>query len=236
MTTNWFTDLSKIYIFVFSFHKYLICGVLIINSSYWNIKTLKAAFMTCFLPVFWFIVIAASHNILDTLLWMNPRTQLVFWDTRAHSWVMLSFLSANTPGLFPQGFSQTILCLNCLCLGLPCTRGRVLHLALLNFMRFHGCPPLELLHVPLHCISSLWCQLYCSALWHLQTCWGHFIPLSMSLINKLKCTGPSLNLWGSPLVTHLHLDIHWPLPSGCNHPSNSSSTQQFIHQIHFPPI
>jgi len=28
----------------------------------------------------------------------------------------------------------------------------------------------------------------------------------------------------------------WPLPSGCDHPTNSSSTEQSTHQIHLSPV
>lgn len=45
------------------------------------------------------------------LLLVQPRMQLGFWASSTHCWIILDFTSAtNTPGLYPQGCSPSILC------------------------------------------------------------------------------------------------------------------------------
>ena len=78
-----------------------------------------------------------SHDLLAMLLLMQPRIQLAFWAASAHYWLMFSFASANTPKPFLTGLLSIHSFPSLyLCVGLPQSMCRTLHLALLNFMTF----------------------------------------------------------------------------------------------------
>ena len=63
------------------------------------------------------------------------------------------------------------------------------------------------------------CQLHHTAWCHLQTCWGYTQWNTKSLMKIFKSTGPSMDPWGTLLITDLHLDTEpltttlWMRPS-----------------------
>ena len=67
---------------------------------------------------------------------MQPRTQLAFWSARAHCRLMLNLSSTNTAKYFSWGqLSSYSLPSLYLCLWLPQSRCKSLHLTFLNFVR-----------------------------------------------------------------------------------------------------
>ena len=107
------------------------------------------------------------------LLLMQPRTQLAFWAVSAHCWVMLSFLSTNTPKSFSARLLYTPSSPSLYWWQvLPQPSCRTMNLALLNLMvftqaHFWSCPG----PYGWHLVPQV-CQLHHSAWCHLQTCWG----------------------------------------------------------------
>ena len=144
-----------------------------------------------------------SLDLLATLLLMQPRIQLAFWDLNTHCQVLLSFSLANTPKSFLVG----LLSIHSppslhLFLVLPWPMCWTLHLALLNFMRF----------TQAH-LSSLSRSLWVASLPSSVSTASHSlvslanllrvhsIPLSMSPTKMLNSTSPNTNPWGMALIT-----------------------------------
>jgi len=57
----------------------------------------------------------------------------------------------------------------------------------------------------------------------------HLIPLLMSLIKTLKSISPSIDPWGIPLVTDLHLDIESLATTSCEQSCNQPLIHQTVH-------
>ena len=163
------------------------------------------------------------------LILMQPSTQLAFWAANTHCQLMSSLSSISIP---PKSLSAGLLSItsspSLYYYGvLPQPRCRTLHLAWLNLVRFTqayfssfsrslwmvSCPS-GVSTTPLRLVSSL------------NFLRVHLIPLSWSLMKILNSSGPSKDTCRTPLVSDLHLALrHWPLPSGCKHPTNSIPTK-----------
>ena len=82
------------------------------------------------------VLTGGQCDLLVTLFLMQHRIQFAFWAASAHCQLMLSFSSINIPKSFSSGLLSSHSQPNLyLCLSVPQSRCRTLHLALLNFMR-----------------------------------------------------------------------------------------------------
>ena len=134
----------------------------------------------------------------------TKEIQVAFWAVSVHRWCMYNFSYTSTS----KPFFTWLLSVHSLpslygCLRLPWPRLSILHLALLNFMRFAWANlsnlsrtlwmaslPSEVLTAPLSWV-------------HPQTCWW-----SMSPVKLLNSTSPNIDPWRTPLITTLHQNIH----------------------------
>ena len=134
---------------------------------------------------------------------MHPRIPLAFFAARAHCWHLSSTStprSLSTELLFSRSAPRLYWFM-----GLFLPRCRNLHLPLLNFIRFLSA---QLSSLSRSCwmaaqpsgVSSTLPSLVSSA----NLLRVHSNSSARSLMKKLNKTGPSIDPWGTPLVTGLH--------------------------------
>ena len=146
--------------------------------------------------------------LLATPLLILPRILLSFWDARAHCWLMLSFSSTRTPKSFSAGLLLRSFPSLYSYLGLPWSKCKTLHFALLNLIRFRWANFLNLSRflwmasLP-SAVSTAPLSLVSSA----NLLRVHSIPSPMPLIKMLKSIRPKTDSWGTPLISNLYLDI-----------------------------
>lgn len=142
-----------------------------------------------------------SLALVANTLFMQPRIQLTFWAVSIYS--CQAFCQPKPPSLFLQhSFQWDYLPVLYIYLGLPWD-AEPYTWPFWTSLNSHG-PTLS----SFEWHSFLWlCQLHHIALCFQQTCWGCNQYHSVSLSVTLKGTSPKMDLWGTPLIISLHLDI-----------------------------
>lgn len=179
-----------------------------------------------------------SLDLLATLLLMQLKIWLAFWSASAHWWLMLSFLSTNTPKCFSTGLlSIPSSPIPYLCLGLPWPMCRTLHLALMIVMRFAQAHfsslsrSLRMTSFPRSMLTTPHSWVLLANLLRV-----HSIPLSMSPTKMLNRSV----YWSLRNLTHHWSPLgHWPVY--CNslivtiqpipYPQNGPSIKSSSHQL-----
>jgi len=142
-----------------------------------------------------------SLNLLDMLLFVQPRIELAFWAVSIFRWLMFSFSSTSTPKSFSAGLLSIPSSLKWYWYwGFPQPRCRTLHLAFWTSRGSHGptsqgCPGPSVCHpVPQACHPhhSSWCRL--------KTWWG-WTQFHYVIDEDSKDYWSQSDPWGTPLLT-----------------------------------
>lgn len=149
-----------------------------------------------------------SLELLAMLFSMHPTISLAFWSVRAHCQTIYNFSFISSPTFFVGLLSIHPSHSLYWCSGLPQPRCRALHLVLLNFMTLTWAHFSSLSRSPLVALFATGVTMavlsWVSSAVLLRV---HSIPLPMSLMKTLNSISPSMDPWGTPLITGFRLDI-----------------------------
>ena len=149
-----------------------------------------------------------SLNLLVRLILMEPRRLLSFFATSVHCWLMVHLLSTKILGSFSVSFLPSNWAQACVGAWAYFSMGPgVCSFPLLNSMRFPSAHFSSLLR-------SLWMEAQPSGVsatppsFVLSADFPRVLSASgSSSLTKIHGTGPSIDIWGTPLMPGLQLDF-----------------------------
>jgi len=160
------------------------------------------------------------HLVFVNYIWFNT----IFKELIHFYWI-----STSTPKSFSAGLLHPFIPQPLLIVGVAPTQVQDPALGLVEPHEVHTAPLLDLVQVPLDGMLSFWLVNCTAQLGVICKLAEGTLSLTMSLMKILNNSGPSMDPWGTALVTSIHLDIKPLTTTLWLRPSNQFLIHQTVH-------